>query len=146
MIPDESARTGPRFLVEQFEVAVVPSLSVLGELASAGGPARAERSFVALANPETSGAVPVDGDGEDILREALVPTDLPPLPYSEEEVRNAARRLGGEKLTFRKAEATEANARRALQDGYRIVHFATHGFLDPGSIGRSGLVLTPDPQ
>lgn len=145
VIPDESARAEPRFLVEQFEVAVVPSLSVLGELVSAEGPTRAQRSFVALANPETSGAVPVHGDGEDILREALVPTDLPSLPYSEEEVRNAARRLGGEKLMFTQAEATEANARRALQDGYPIVHFATHGFLDPGSIGRSGLVLTPDP-
>ena len=145
VIPDESARAGPRFLVEQFEVAVVPSLSVLGELASAEGPNRAERSFVALANPRISGAVPVDSDGEDILREALVPTDLPPLPYSEEEVRNAARRLGGEKLIFKEAEATEANARRALQGGYPVVHFATHGFLDPGSIGRSGLVLTPDP-
>ncbi|HYU33842.1 MAG TPA: CHAT domain-containing protein [Thermoanaerobaculia bacterium] len=69
---------------------------------------------------------------------------LSPLPFSRREVESIAHLFPGQVATFLGAEATEEHAKN-LPRGTRIVHFATHGFVDERLPMSSGLVLTmPD--
>jgi CHAT domain-containing protein/tetratricopeptide (TPR) repeat protein len=127
VVPGEGTGGPVRYLVEDLETVIVPSLGVFAQLQREEARARETPQLVAFANPRPLAA------------------EYPPLPYSEEEVEIAAWRLGGEARIHTGSEATEEQARRSLTGGHRVVHFAGHGFLDAGSIGRSGLVLAPDP-
>jgi len=138
IVPGDGQDDSIRYLVEDFQITVVPSLGVFAQLRRTDSTNREVPPLVAFANPETRPDEFATEDGASV--------EYPPLPYSEEEVRIAARRLGGDARIFVGNEATEANARTALKRGHQVAHFAGHGFLDAGSIGRSGLVLAPDPE
>ncbi len=126
--PAEGPDGAIRYLVEDFQITIAPSLGVFAQLQRNGVRERQMPRLIAFANPRP------------------LATDYPPLPYSEEEVRVAARRLDGDARIYTEGEATEGHARLALSGGHQVVHFAGHGFLDAGSIGRSGLVLAPKPE
>ncbi len=136
----------PRYLVEESEITLVPSLSVLRGLARTPVPAHEGRSLVAFANPLSGRLAPGSDSPVATGSGMTLPAGVPPLPYSEEEVRRAAGRLGGDRSITTGAGVTEARVRQALEAGYPIVHVASHGFLDAASFGRSGLLLTADPE
>jgi len=121
-----------RYLAEQFQVATVPSLAFFLEL-------RARERKTASGPPLVVLADPVEMEG-------IIPVSLPGLPFSRKEAHIAVRRAGAGSQAILGSEATESAARRALESGAQIVHFATHGFLDARSIGRSGILLTPDEE
>ncbi|OGK79127.1 MAG: hypothetical protein A2X52_17285 [Candidatus Rokubacteria bacterium GWC2_70_16] len=108
-----------RWLVEDHELAVLPSASVLryleGKGRGAGGP------VLALGNPE--------------LGPALA------LRYAEREAR-AVGQLHPGAMVLLGAEATEARIKE-LAPRARILHLATHGDLDERAPLRSALLLAP---
>jgi CHAT domain-containing protein len=126
-----------RFLVRRFEIVMVPSLTVFTELRPIAR-ASTEQSLFALADPE-----PAAASGEPAVPPGGPPAGLPRLPYAEQEIGSAARRLGGRPRLLAGAEATEEQARAGLTGGYPIVHIAAHGFLDRAVLGSAGLVLAP---
>ncbi len=119
-----------RYVVELFQVSTVPSLAVFLELQAREQGTVTGPPLVVLADP--------------LKAEGIIPVSLPDLPFSRQEARIAVRRAGGRSQAILGSGATEGAARQALQAGARVVHFATHGFLDAQSIGRSGILLTPD--
>ncbi len=108
-----------RWLVEEYELAALPSASVLryleGKGRSATGP------VVALGNPD--------------LGPALA------LRYAEREARAVGQLHQGASVLVG-GEATEARL-KALAPGARILHLATHGELDERAPLRSALLLAP---
>jgi CHAT domain-containing protein/tetratricopeptide (TPR) repeat protein len=151
VVPGGTPSGPPRYLVRDFEVALVPSLGVLEGLRRRPAPGEADGGLLAFANPDLSrlgesawedGTAP---EGREAASSLLLPRALPPLPHSEEEIRRAARHLGGAAVIRTGSHATEAAVREGLAAGHGIVHLAAHGFLDSGSHGRSGLLMTPDP-
>jgi len=68
--------------------------------------------------------------------------DHSPLPFSRREVEGIAQLFPGQVAAFLGAEATEERA-KSLPRNTRIVHFATHGFVDEHFPMSSGLLLTP---
>lgn len=79
---------------------------------------------------------------ENLMAHSRVRGALGALPYSKEEVKNAAREFNGD--TYLASEATkEAFLREAPQ--YRILHLATHAFIDDQNPLYSGLVFSGNP-
>ena len=68
--------------------------------------------------------------------------DLSPLPFTRREVESIARLFPGQVAAFLGPDATEERA-KGLPREMRIVHFATHGYVDERLPMSSGLVLTP---
>jgi CHAT domain-containing protein len=66
---------------------------------------------------------------------------LAPLPFTELEAESIAN-LGARTAKYTRGEATQAAFFSEAQQ-YRIVHFATHAFVDSGFDAFSGLVLAP---
>jgi tetratricopeptide (TPR) repeat protein len=65
---------------------------------------------------------------------------LSPLPGAADEVTTIARHFPGQAVTYLGERATEHRAKIGTE-GYRYVHFATHGLLDDRNPLYSGLVL-----
>jgi tetratricopeptide (TPR) repeat protein len=113
------------WLAEQFALSYAPSASALiavGERAAAAG----TRSVVAFGDPLT----------------------LPPftsLPYARIEVDRIARVFGASARTVTGRDATPEAFAGSAAAGYRYIHLAAHGFVNPVRPGRSGLVLAPNP-
>ncbi|MFQ5763982.1 MAG: CHAT domain-containing protein [Rhodospirillales bacterium] len=134
----------PRYVIEQYEISTVPSVTILHRLDERQGRNRGDRALAAFADPAVipgPAAIPDAAAAGDDQAPSPLLADLPPLPYSRKEVRRASSYLGGRRRIFAGADASESNAVQALGAGYAIVHFATHGFLDGSSSGRSGIVL-----
>jgi CHAT domain-containing protein len=73
--------------------------------------------------------------------------DLPALPYSREEVAGIAALFArNQSSVYLGARATHASVKAEALDGYRYIHFATHGILDEAHPSRSGLALTAAAQ
>lgn len=145
-LPFETLVTGrraddgpPRYLVEETRISLAPSLAFLSQLRKSRRPAGGGPSLVAFANPTLAGAVPAGGSAA----RPPVLWDLPPLPYSESEVRGLAAHFGGTRRLLSGPRASEGALREALASGAAVVHVASHGFLDPLSYGSSGILLSP---
>jgi CHAT domain-containing protein/tetratricopeptide (TPR) repeat protein len=136
-------------LVVQHEIAMIPSATVLrwqrrrlagrppapGLLAALGDPIfswQDERISKIQSNPSATAS-----------REVAFPGPLPRLPYTAEEARTLAGLVpqGSALLALGPAASRELVLSGALRR-YRILHFATHGFLDPILPERSGIVLS----
>jgi hypothetical protein len=100
----------PRFLIEEYDIFYAPSASVL--------------KFVTEKRKEVSGKVLAFGNPE------LGDKDLN-LPYAEEEVRKIKESYP-ETSIYVKDKATEVKAKQ-LSGNYDIIHFASHGELNPQS-------------
>lgn len=136
-----AALVGPtgRFVIEDRELSYAHSLTALRELnkLKVGKPAQNGDLF-AIGNP--------------IVEESLAKTvrskyrsELGELPEAETEV-NAIRKIyGPQSLTFTRSAASE-NAWRANSKGYRVLHLATHGVVNPIKPLHSYLYLAPSPD
>jgi CHAT domain-containing protein/Tfp pilus assembly protein PilF len=125
-------------LVERFVTSYWPSAGTVAELRARPTRPAAPR-LLALGDPRyRQPAAAERGDGLQGLQ------DLGALPHTRGEVR-ALRRLFRSAATVLVGEQARESALKALDTAdYSLLHLAAHGFLDPASPARSGLVLAPE--
>lgn len=87
--------------------------------------------LLAVGNPDFSG---------------VAERDLAPLPHAGNEVELISARVKEKKrIVLMGSDASEAAVKRCLEDDApRVVHFATHGLVDPAEPARSSVVLAVD--
>jgi CHAT domain-containing protein len=136
-----------QFLVEWKPFTVALSATVWAELASwRGRRTAAGLPIAAFGDPVLRSAPPSETSlaGARLAGAQRRGLDFSPLPFSRREVESIAQLFPGQVAAFLGADATEEHA-KSLPRGTRIVHFATHGFVDERLPMSSGLVLTiPD--
>ncbi|MCP3978637.1 MAG: CHAT domain-containing protein [bacterium] len=125
-VPFEALRRDGRSLIEDHEIVSVPSVTVLDLLRDTPG-STAPAGFLGVGDP-----IPSSED-----------TRFGPLPFS----RQALGRIAGLFPDERTAVVTgkQANRQRVLNElerDYRLVHFATHGWLDDDTPKYYGLRLS----
>ncbi len=127
-----------RYLLEDAAVSYAPSLTVLREMAARRTVPSAARGplLLALGNP-AFGAPAGAGPGE--LRDA----QLSPLPQSEREVKQLGALYGAAVSRVLTGAAAREDTLKAQAGRYRVVHLATHGFVDGRSPLRSYVALAP---
>lgn len=160
-----SPSPGGEPLIADYEVVNAPSASILGELrqeSSRRQPAR--KVLAAFGNPvfssdherrkEDGGAVPLAtySVGVERLRSALrsvepvgdsfEPSALRRLFYAKQELGHLREAAGDESFVAEDYAATRERLLSADLTQYAILHFATHGLLDPRHPENSGLVLS----
>jgi CHAT domain-containing protein/ketosteroid isomerase-like protein len=128
------------YLLQQYAISYVPSLSVLAEMVRLAGQRDSSfagpYSLLAFGNPALS--------RETINRANANHRDenLAPLPGAEKEVQTLAQLYGpARSKIFTGAEAREETAKREAGN-YHILHFATHGMLDDNSPLYSRVLLS----
>ncbi len=148
--PDETLESAP-FLLRYKSITVLPAISGLRAVELSKGRTPAPEAFAGFANPvydaEAAGALMLAdaGGGADArLRGALSP-----LPETAEEVAAVRAVMAGEAGAIWEGRgATEAAAKMAGLDQYRMVYFATHGLVARDRAGTAplsepALALTP---
>lgn len=134
-LPFEALPAGDRLLAELAPTAYLPSASALVELGAQ--PARAAPRLLALGDP-------IYDSGPDAERSAALAglRRLGALPHSRTEVRGVAAEFGrGAATLLLGDEATESRLKAEDLPAYGVLHLAAHGWIDPSSSARSGLVL-----
>lgn len=131
-LPVESRARPATPLIAHYELGYVPSLSALADLRRRG-PAVGRRTLLAFADPGGLGGATRSGV---VLRSAPLGT----LPYSGAEVRAAARYAGDADVLL--GQHASESTFKARYEAFRILHFATHALLDPGTPSRSALLLS----
>ena len=133
--------SGESMLVERASVSYAPSATALDALGREVDGPRAERSMLVVADPATDRPTGASGTAE-IVRALYDDEDLSiePLPAALEEA-GAIAGLASDASVLTGAEATEAAMKTGGLDGFRIVHFATHGLVSVRAPYRSALVL-----
>ena len=163
MLPDPAANSQP--LIDRHEVINAPSASILGELrhetARRQPPAKVLAAFgdpvfasnYALHKGSGSGDLLADSQpGADRWRYALRdikvdgdtvdPTDIQPLFYTTRELANLREVAGSETLMITGFDASRETLFKTDLSQFAILHFATHGVLDPKKPENSGLFLS----
>ncbi len=70
---------------------------------------------------------------------------MPRLPYTRKEVTGIAEFFPiADQRVFLGADASESSAKTGRLEGYRYIHFATHGIVDEENPTRSGVILSFD--
>ena len=116
------------------------SFTVDVELRSRRLPARKRPTVLALVDPDVGvESIPAR------TRASFdrFPTELGPLPFARKEGSIAVERVGGDGTLRLGPDANEANLKRDVNDGYRVVHLAAHSVVDDVSPHRSAVVLGP---
>jgi tetratricopeptide (TPR) repeat protein/CHAT domain-containing protein len=140
------------WLVRDYAITVVPSVSSLQALRRPITGASASAPFLGIGNPVLEGSVGRERGVTlaSLFRGAVADADkvrsLPPLPETAEELRAIARTLGATDADLLLGErASEPVLRQQPLDRYRIIDFATHGLLsgDLPGLAEPALVLTP---
>lgn len=116
-----------QLLAESHEISYVPSASILEHLRVRKS---ATQSFLGIGNPANMSYQPAPGKAQ---------IGLAPLVGAETEVISASRLFENSLILIGK-DATERAATEAMPR-YRLIHFATHGRLDPNTPHLSGLML-----
>ncbi len=125
----------PTFVAERFTIVHTPSASFLG----GRPPRRVEpaEAMLAVADPLTDSVdfelIPVGVRGARAIQ---------PLPFSAQEAAAAARVAGPTARQLTGADASEAELKRLDLGQFRVLHFATHAFVDEQLPLRSSLLLT----
>ena len=162
-LPFEALVTGSGYLAEKHAVVYGPSASALVCVRALNRQVvEPPKVLVAFADPMTISA-PRGKSGAQTDRakigferrsEVLAAEDytergfsLLPLPYSREEVLSISKLFpSAESKVYLGAEAREETVKSEKLADFRYVHFASHGFLDETTPGRSGILLARDPQ
>ncbi len=129
-----------RYLIEDFEISYSPSITYLLNLADRPSRDAAPMDLLAVANEEGR-SLP------GLLRNTTL--RLPPLRFAAMEALNISRFFPRERRTVLVNEqVSEDSFKRLPLADYRIIHLATHGFLDDDTWWRSALLLRrgPDPS
>lgn len=130
------------YLVKNHEILTEPSLSIWKLCRDKGR--KGGSTFAGYALGDVSEILPggekVAVRGGDFLSPELVREALSPLPGTKDEVENIAT-LFQDKSVLVGRELTSAKVEETIK-GKRLVHFATHGILDPAHPLFSGLLLS----
>jgi CHAT domain-containing protein len=151
MLPSPSSNAEP--LVAQHEIINAPSASVLGELrAEVAGRGVRSKTLAAFGNPAL-GSGALNNDKGEHLRSALRDIELNgdsfdlsrigELFFAEREI-NSLREIATPASTFA-VTGFAANREQLFSmdlSQYAILHFATHGLLDPKRPEHSGILLS----
>lgn len=131
-----------RYLLERFPIAYAPSATSLKELAPASPaktPASQPKTLLAFGDPVYSKAA---GSAATRGSDTRGP-ELGQLPYTREEVAGIASLFPKDQSAlYLGASAREESVKGEALDGYRFIHFATHGILDEAHPSRSALALS----
>jgi CHAT domain-containing protein len=140
----------PGYLLQEFVISYAPSATVLAELTESGSVAAPGRAdLLMFANPR----VAVASAGEKVSREGVAQTralyedeglQVSPIPFTIDEATAVGRHAGAGSEIYTEANATERRLKASDLTRFRILHFATHGFVSRRSSARSALVLAPD--
>lgn len=147
LLPFDVLRVNGRYLVEQFDVSQVQSLSVLKLIRMREAENRRRHArrqgLLAIGDPDyqQGAASPPPG--------SATPMIWPNLPFTRGEIDSATRLFasaGADALTG--AAATESALRDLSKRGhlarYRILLFSAHGYFDPTMPDHAALVLLPE--
>jgi CHAT domain-containing protein len=137
------ASSDGRTLLESHVVSYVPSGSVLAVLRNTTRPAPNRGVLAVSASPAgTAALVP---SAKAITRDAydLDPSQLRPLPSSNDEARSVGSILGEPATILIDEAATEDAVKRGPLASYRVVHFAVHGIPSTKFPARAALLLRP---
>lgn len=126
-LPFESLKSGKSYLVERWQIAYLPSASVLKYITRESPGAASPGRLVAFVDPDTD----YDGDGK---------PDYPRLKFAHEEVAGIAP-LFREKVILEGAAALEEVYPRLAPQG-EVFHLACHGEFFPARPLDSSLYLT----
>ncbi len=143
-----------RWLIKDFAIAYVPSMSSLRELIDRRikNGHRAEKDILALGDPSfgANEIEPAPGGG-DLLQENGPSQEMrySRLKYSGLEIEKiAALFKPAKRIILERNGASEENLKSQNLADFRIIHFATHAFVDDRKPARSSIVLAldQDPQ
>lgn len=131
------------YLIRRFAISYAPSASVLAELQNEQR-ATAPRGFIAFGDPvyeqraQSVFASTLRAGGAERV-------NLQPLRHSREEINSIAKLFADEdRAVFFAEDASEENVKAPDRlSRYRMVHFATHGYVNEARPRFSGLLLSP---
>jgi tetratricopeptide (TPR) repeat protein len=137
-LPFEALPVAGRPLGERAATSYLPSASALLQLPA--DPGGAPPRLLALADPELGDET---RGGIAARSAAFASLDaLGALPHTRREARSVAAAFGGRASTLLLGPAAnEAGLKAQDLAAFSVVHLATHGWIDPASSARSGLVL-----
>jgi CHAT domain-containing protein len=152
-VPFQALYQGERgYLLEQYAVSYVPSLSVLREMERRSNALRTRHRSSAPSDPSTArhvtqatifamGNPKLDGDTISKVRITRRDEPLTQLPDAEREV-NALGRLYGAGSRVLVGEQAREVTMKAEGGNYKLLHFATHAILDDRNPLYSHIVLS----
>jgi CHAT domain-containing protein/Flp pilus assembly protein TadD len=139
-------------LLTAYEVINAPSASILGQLRQETGRRHPATNLVAAFGAPMFASSFAQTPNNDSLQATLRdieltgdsfdPFAIKPLLYAKHELANLREVAGAETFLATGFNATRELLQRTDLTKYSILHFATHGFLNPKSPERSGLVLS----
>jgi CHAT domain-containing protein/Tfp pilus assembly protein PilF len=144
LVPLSALRRGGAYLIETLPVQVVPSVTVSRALAQSGARADASGAVVGFGDPTYPAGALADAERtrSATLRSGVLDgLRLEPLPAGRRELQALASLAPGTARLWLGTDATEERA-KAVDRAARIVHFATHGFVDDAFPLESGLALS----
>ena len=147
-VPFDALRTSDgTALAERYAITTAPSAAVLRALWRRPEPVGGDRRpplLLALADPTFAPQSPASGDDPvDPVRDVSDSVGgLEPLTASAQEARLVARYAPRADIRLGSA-ASAAYLLHAPLDQYRVIHIATHAFVNERSVARTALVLAP---
>lgn len=143
-LPDPAKPEQP--LIVDHEVVTLPSASLLAVLRKSPRDAAAQKTVAVFADPILqTGNARNSVINADLMRSASAfgPSAFARLPHTREEAGRIAALVPPDKrLVALDYAASRATAMSGALEDFRIVHFATHGFINPEHPELSGLVLS----
>ena len=136
----------PHWLIEDYKIAYAPSISSYREIIHRKdkNTSRQRSDILAFGDPDF-GQMESETNGEDIFQNFYSSNafNFYRLKYSGTEIERISS-LFKQKRTdvFVREEATEEQLKNLELDNYKIIHFATHGFIDDKKPARSSIVLS----
>ena len=142
---------GKDWLIRDYTIAYAPSLSSLRELVArkrADGH-KATKDILAVGDPSfgTNEAEPAAGGGSGLLEDSGSPAEVRffRLKFSGQEIEKVSALFKpGRRDILLRDKASEENFKHQDLADYRIIHFATHAFIDDKKPARSAVVLSLD--
>lgn len=147
-------------LVANFEIINAPSASILGELRKEAAQRQPTKSLAAFGDPvfssnyaesknaNSTATLAMTSSWQSALRDIELngdrfdPSVVRPLFYAKRELANLRTVAGGDSFFATDFSATRDDLLKTDLTHYSILHFATHGYLDPKRPENSGLVLS----
>lgn len=142
---------GAKFLGDVYPVSVLTDLSLLRAAMRATQPLQRPEQFLGIGAPQLSEKELEGGDADTVFDfsrglDAGSLADLPKLPEAADELRALADTFGADRSALLLgAQATRQQIDAAAPSRYRVIAFATHGFI-PGEIAgidEPALLLAP---
>jgi CHAT domain-containing protein len=141
---------GRYWLIEDYTVAYAPSLSSLKELKQRKQETgrRTPKDILAVGDPSYGGNEPHQVTNASAMQsgsDTPAETNFSRLTFSGQEIDKIGRLFKpGRRDTLLRDQATEENFKGERLTDYRIIHFATHAFIDEKKPARSAVVLSLD--